>query len=54
MYEPFAAGLAKRLMFEIPPIVPKAKPIDNWQTSAWRNRTPGIGDLSGTQIPEHF
>ncbi|HVX10291.1 MAG TPA: potassium channel family protein [Pirellulales bacterium] len=54
MYEPFAGGLAKRLLFEIPPIVPKAKPVDNWQTSAWTRRTPGIGDLPGSQIEEHF
>ena len=45
MYEPFACGLAERLMFDLPPIVPTTKTVDNWQTSAWMGRTPGIGDL---------
>lgn len=54
MYEPFAVGLSERLMFTIPPIVPKTKPVDNWQTSAWTRRTPGIGDLPLAEAQEHF
>lgn len=54
MYEPFAAGLSERLMLAIPPIVPATKPVDNWQTSAWTRRTPGIRDLFRRDEPEHF
>jgi hypothetical protein len=54
MYEPFAVGLSEHLMFAIPPIVPKTKPVDNWQTSAWARRTPGIGDLPAAEAQEHF
>ena len=45
MYEPFAAGLAKYLMFKLPPVFSSVKTVDNWQTSAWTPRTPGIGAL---------
>ncbi|HET6880303.1 MAG TPA: potassium channel family protein [Pirellulales bacterium] len=54
MYEPFASGLSERLMLAIPPIVASTKPVDNWQTSAWTRRTPGIGDLPRRDEPEHF
>lgn len=54
MYEPFALALGEQLMFAVPPIVPASKPIDNWQTSAWMGRTPGIGDLPLAEGDGHF
>jgi hypothetical protein len=55
MYEPFLVGLANHLMITLPPVVREEPGVDNWQTSAWMRRTPGIGGLPGT-VPgdEHF
>lgn len=54
MYEPFAAGLAKYLMFQLPPILSSVHTVDNWQTSPWQPRTPGIGALQTPAGDEHF
>lgn len=54
MYEPFAAGLAKYLMFQLPPILSSIHMVDNWQTSPWQPRTPGIGALQSPEADEHF
>lgn len=55
MYEPFLAGLSERLLFTLPPILSTAEPVDNWQTSPWTRRTPGIGKLhAGEADNEHF
>jgi hypothetical protein len=55
MYEPFATGLSKWLLFNLPPILSPTEPIDNWQTSPWTRRTPGIGALRGVEAEnEHF
>ena len=35
MYEPYVKVLSDYLMMPLPPWLPKAKAIDNWQTSAW-------------------
>jgi hypothetical protein len=45
MYEPFVNGLSEYLLMSLPPIVPEKATVDNWQTSAWTRRTPGIGGL---------
>ena len=54
MYEPFAAGLAKYLLFALPPILSTVHTVDNWQTSPWTPRTPGIGALQSVEGDEHF
>jgi hypothetical protein len=55
MYEPFAAGLSQRLLFNLPPIIAATEPVDNWQTSPWTRRTPGIGALRRVELEnEHF
>jgi hypothetical protein len=55
MYEPFLNGLARRLAFALPPIVPGEESVDNWQKSAWQQRAPGIGKLArGAGNDEHF
>lgn len=45
LYEPFISALAEFLMFKLPPFVIETPTVDNWQTSAWTKRTPGIGSL---------
>jgi hypothetical protein len=52
-YEPFVNGLAERLLFVLPPVVPDVDVADNWQRSAWVPRPPGIGDLAPT-ARDHF
>jgi len=55
MYEPFLVALAAHFLVTLPPVVPQQAGVDNWQTSAWMRRTPGIGGLSApTPGDEHF
>jgi hypothetical protein len=55
MYEPFVHALSRYFMSALPPIIPEKPPIDNWQTTAWARRAPGIGKLAGTDArDEHF
>jgi hypothetical protein len=44
-YEPYVNALAQFLLFTLPPILSEKAPVDNWQTSAWMPRAPGIGKL---------
>jgi hypothetical protein len=41
-YEPFVSGLAKRIQVSLPPWVPPADTLDDWQTSAWDEQFPSI------------
>ena len=52
MYEPFVNGLAQYLAFTLPGFYPDRLRADNWQTSAWMPRTPGIRDLPGVDSKE--
>jgi hypothetical protein len=55
MYEPFVNALADRLLFTLPAFYPEKQAADNWQTSAWMRRTPGLGGLPTAAIEdEHF
>jgi hypothetical protein len=45
MYEPFVNGLAQYLSFTVPGFYSERPKADNWQTSAWMPRVPGIRDL---------
>jgi hypothetical protein len=45
MYEPFVNSMARRFLLKLPEIVPEPDAPDNWQRSAWMQRTPGIGSL---------
>jgi len=54
MYEPFVNGLADRLLFRLPEIVPERLSADNWQRSPSMPRTPGIGSLPGAADQTHF
>lgn len=53
LYEPVVYGLSQRLLFTLPSFAPDKPAVDNWQTSPWSKRTPGIGDLP-TVGDEHF
>jgi hypothetical protein len=50
MYEPFVNGLGQYLSFTLPRFFPERQTADNWQTSAWMPRTPGIRDLPGVDL----
>ena len=54
MYGPFVNALAHHLLFTLPPVVPEKPAVDNWQTSAWMRRAPGIGQLPAPDGDEHF
>ncbi|MBY0523041.1 MAG: potassium channel family protein [Gemmataceae bacterium] len=53
MYEPFVNALAQHFLLALPPIVAEGK-ADNWQSSAWTQRTPGIGGLAPVEQGDHF
>ena len=46
MYEPFVAALSRHFSLELPPLLPEAAIVDNWQTSAWMHHTRGLGGLA--------
>jgi hypothetical protein len=52
MYEPFVNGLAQYLAFRLPNFYPERLTADNWQTSAWMPRAPGIRELPGHERSE--
>jgi Ion channel len=54
MYEPFVNGLAQYFLFQLPGFFPERPKADNWQTSAWTPRTPGIRDLPSLERGDHF
>lgn len=54
LYEPFLAALAGFYCFFLPRFYPERAAPDNWQTSAWTKRAPGLTDLSGVPGDEHF
>ncbi len=54
MYEPFVNGLAGYFLFKLPDFFPARRTADNWQTSSWMPRTPGIKELQGLEQGEHF
>ena len=53
MYEPFVNALARYLALRMPDMDPENVGVDNWQTSAWTRRTPGIGNLP-VKDGDHF
>jgi hypothetical protein len=55
LYEPFVNALAEHFGFALSPFQPEKPPVDNWQTSAWTRRSPGLGGLPGVRGgDEHF
>jgi hypothetical protein len=45
LYEPFVNALGDYFAFALPPIYSETPSVDNWQTSAWTRRTPGLDKL---------
>jgi Ion channel len=41
-YEPFVSALADRMQVSLPPWIPPADTLDDWQTSAWDDMFPSI------------
>src|SRR5262249_34844744 len=54
-YEPFVNALARRFLFALRAVVPEKSTGDNWQTSAWTRRMPGIAGLPAPpEKDDHF
>jgi hypothetical protein len=54
LYEPFVNALAAYFQFVLPPFQPDKPPVDNWQTSPWTPRSPGLGGLPTASADDHF
>jgi hypothetical protein len=55
LYEPFVKALAHYFQFAVPPFLPAEPPVDNWQTSPWMRRSPGLGGLPAAGgADDHF
>jgi hypothetical protein len=55
LYEPFVTALSAYFLVPLPAFQPNKPPVDNWQTSAWMKRSPGLGGLPAAGIvDEHF
>jgi hypothetical protein len=53
LYEPFVNALSGRLLLTLPRLMLDKPAVDNWQTTAWARRAPGIGKLPGRD-DDHF
>jgi hypothetical protein len=54
LYEPFVNALANHFQYPLPPFLPNKPPVDNWQTSPWMARSPGLSRLpAGDTTDEH-
>jgi hypothetical protein len=56
LYEPFLLALGNHFSLFLPRFVPDGAKPDNWQTSAWTKRAPGITELpaAGLRAGDHF
>lgn len=56
LYEPFLQSLAEFFKFRLPRFVPERSAPDNWQTSPWVKRAPGLTELPniGADEESHF
>jgi hypothetical protein len=56
LYEPFLLALSDHFSLFLPRFVPDGAKPDNWQTSAWTKRAPGITELpaAGLHAGDHF
>jgi hypothetical protein len=54
LYEPFVNALSRHFLLTLPSILVDNPRADNWQTSAWTPRAPGIGGLPTAAAGEHF
>jgi hypothetical protein len=54
LYEPFVNALAYYFELALPSFLPEKPPVDNWQTSAWMRRSPGLSGLHAATADDHF
>jgi len=55
LYEPFVNALSAFFLFPLPPFRATTAPVDNWQTSPWMQRSPGLESLPGpSERDEHL
>ena len=55
LYEPFVKVLAMHYEFVLPAFLPLQASVDNWQTSPWLPRSPGLTDLPASHVEQdHF
>jgi len=55
LYEPVVNALAAYFEFALPALQPDKPPVDNWQTSPWMPRSPGLGRLPAARDEaDHF
>jgi hypothetical protein len=56
LYEPFLQALSEYFCLKLPRFAPERAVPDNWQTSPWTKRAPGITELTadGGGTGEHF
>jgi hypothetical protein len=47
LYEPYVAAIADRLVFDLPPWLPKKGAVDDWQTTAWQQDPQDAIDALG-------
>ncbi|HEV8192587.1 MAG TPA: hypothetical protein VGP82_14055, partial [Ktedonobacterales bacterium] len=44
MHEPYILALSEHLLFDLPPWVPDADALDDWEASGWEQGTPPSRD----------
>lgn len=55
LYEPIVSALGDYLRLDLPTFLPAQSMVDNWQTSPWMRKAPGLSKLSNTNAElEHF
>jgi hypothetical protein len=56
LYEPFIEALSEYFCFKVPRFFPERNKSDNWQTTPWTKRAPGITELPAGPPPteSHF
>jgi hypothetical protein len=55
LYEPVVNALAAYFQLAMPAFKPEKPPVDNWQTSPWMRRSPGLSGLPAAgAADEHF
>src|SRR5262249_20074883 len=54
LYGPVVNALAAYFQFALPSFQPDKPPVDNWQTSPWTPRSPGLGSLPTAGADDHF
>jgi hypothetical protein len=52
-YEPFVQAMSEYFVFALPPVWAEQQVVDNWQTSAWMKRVPGLDHLPPPEGSEH-